>query len=240
MRPRLKAAFTLIELLVVIAIIAVLAGLALPVMSKVRDGADATACLSNLRQIGTGIASYVADNDGYLPGPLSQGQYTTWTSGGTKGSLGEKLEKYLSTAELKGTGTAKTATKTVMRCPSWGRVMPKEDAPVFVLNFDEVLLADSKTQPPWGDVEQDTKPVKLAVLENLPQRSAEQKTAVGAVALSRLWALKDADLVGFIGGGAVPAFAATLPETPVHGDFRNALFYDFHAGRLDLLDNPKP
>ncbi len=183
--------------------------------------------------------SYIADNDGFLPGPLSQGQFSTWQSGGTGGSLGEKLEKYLSTAELRGTQTAKNATKTVMRCPSWARAVPKEDVPVFVLNFDEVLV-DEGNQPPWGDVAKGTEPVKINVLAGLPPRQVEKKIVVGPVALSRLWAVKDADQAGFIGGGAVPAFSPSLPKTPVHGDFRNALFYDFHAGRLDLLDNPKP
>ncbi len=59
--------FTLIELLTVIAIIAILAGLLFPVLSKVRRQANLTSCVSNLRQIGTGISSYVAEFNGMLP-----------------------------------------------------------------------------------------------------------------------------------------------------------------------------
>jgi prepilin-type N-terminal cleavage/methylation domain-containing protein len=238
LRPPTMAAFTLIELLVVIAIIAILAGLALPVMSKVRDGADATNCLSNIRQIGTGIVSYCADHEGFLPGPLSQGQYSTWT-GETTGSLAKLLEKYLSTAELQGGATAKSATRTVMLCPSWARVIPKRDVPVFLMNFENVLT-DLNKQPPWGDSDAGTEPVKLSVLPSLSARRDDPLVdKSGPVALSRIWAIKDADQQAFVGGAAVPGFSGSLPPKPVHGDFRNALFYDFHAGRLDLLDNPK-
>jgi prepilin-type N-terminal cleavage/methylation domain-containing protein len=62
-----RIAFTLIELLVVIAIIAILAALLLPTLGRIKESGRATACLSNLHQVGLALQLYVQDNNNRLP-----------------------------------------------------------------------------------------------------------------------------------------------------------------------------
>jgi prepilin-type N-terminal cleavage/methylation domain-containing protein/prepilin-type processing-associated H-X9-DG protein len=62
-----SSAFTLIELLVVIAIIAILAAILFPVFAQAREKARQTACMSNLKQIGTAALAYNQDYDEMYP-----------------------------------------------------------------------------------------------------------------------------------------------------------------------------
>lgn len=81
--PGLKRAFTLIELLVVIAIIVILAAILFPVFARAKAAAKKTHCISNLSQIGKGMALYMADYDDIFPyavDPIDKAQPGIWAA----------------------------------------------------------------------------------------------------------------------------------------------------------------
>ena len=213
----------------------------LPVLGKIQDNATSTKCASNLRQIGVAINAYTADNDGLLPGPLSISQYPVLGVDGapTAGSLIPKLGKYLGMSETPG-ATTPNERGNIFICPAYQRVVKKLNGPVYVLNPKPIT---DLAKPPFGDSDAQLEPVKKANLSSWMEDAADPNNA-RPVDLTRTWALKDADQQAFVGtviAAPPPGFAA-MALKPVHGDHRNALFYDWHVGKLnaELMHNDEP
>jgi prepilin-type N-terminal cleavage/methylation domain-containing protein len=116
---RSRRGFTLIELLVVIAIIALLIGLLLPAVQKVREAAARTRCANNLHQLALAIQDYAGSNDSRLP-PANY----LYPASGAQGSTLFALLPYLEQDNLFNAGlqggylTVGASPVKVFVCPS--------------------------------------------------------------------------------------------------------------------------
>lgn len=111
-------AFTLIELLVVISIIALLIGILLPALGAARKTARASACLSNIRQLGIALQTYAADYKGKFP--PSNGVPAATGGGTVEWHDLARIGYYLPQANVVGGGTGPNDSfgGTVFICPS--------------------------------------------------------------------------------------------------------------------------
>jgi prepilin-type N-terminal cleavage/methylation domain-containing protein len=122
---RLRSGFTLIELLVVIAIIAILVGLLLPAIQKVREAANSSKCRNNLKQLALAAHNYHSANQIFPVGvgqPDSYGRYTDvfveLLPYIEQSAVFDEWNFYNSAANFGSLGTPAAATFPILICPS--------------------------------------------------------------------------------------------------------------------------
>ena len=186
------------------------------------------------------INAFCNDNDGTLPGPLAIGQYPVFGKGAATDDqmLVKKVAKYIGLPENPKADTP-LDKGNIFICPSYERQVRTLDGPVYVMNSKKIVDLD---QSPWGDPTGNKEPLKKTMLSNWMEEGTS--TNARPVDLTRTWAMKDADQQDFAtNSGPQPNGLDKMALKPVHGDHRNALFYDWHVGKLDAdplkKDEPK-
>lgn len=222
-----RKGFTLIELLVVIAIIAILAAILFPVFVTAKENARATACASNMRQLGLGMQLYLDNWHGCYPDQTSVGiAYTpngtyndgvgeSWIKGfthryqdvnGQPAGMGLVLGKYLKNMK-------------VFKCPSEWKDKPGQNSD-FSLPYDQRSSYYIKNGMCWN-ANRNGRPLTVGEIKYATRAAMVYEAAWHSGQYPLIW-----DVAHWSGVTNRPATMRV-----------QCIFHDCHVGKIDLKYN---
>jgi prepilin-type processing-associated H-X9-DG protein len=208
----------LIELLTVIAIIGILAAILIPTIGQIRRMASSAKCAAQMREIGRAIHLYTEDNRERLPtSPVHNSLHTgqgPWFNREER-RLQYFLGRYLNSPR----GTTWSTTPAQMDFDpnfAWPAFLSaaQTGAPSVVLNTS-VRLRGGTTGSPWVGRASGSTYIGRSFSE-IEERSTQRV------------------LIEVDNKSSPGAWSGTLPPEPVHGSTRNALFFDWHVGKVPV------
>ena len=219
-RFRSKAGFTLVELMVCMVIVAVLAALAFALSRKAIRNANSAKDMATMRQIFQAFPLYAADNNGYLLGPANTGVKATYGPQST-GRLSYYIAPYFGYEDLE---------RDEFMPPmaySWPKDEVSRNVPCAYLREDVPLRNEKEeTYKPFGHP-----------LRKGDDRTPKKMSAVfSKIDVSRTWVISDLDQPHPDVGS--PGWKSEIPAEMSHGNYRLAIFFDGHAGKLNKDNEP--
>lgn len=216
--------FSLVEVLVVIVIIAILASALMMILGNMRRSASSAVCVTNMRQIGSTLVMYAQEHNGRLPtsssyGTLFVGQGPWYNRDDRR--LQKHIGEYLG-AEESDTWSTQGAQMTFDPSFAWPALIAncKPGASSVLLNTSVKFQSGDTVSnlSPWSGVKPDGGSYTGRLLDNIVDRGKAQ-------------AFIEVDQKNTNAG-----WKSLQPAEPVHGSYRNALYFDWHIERVPVIE----